>query len=177
MIELERTFLARGLPENLGDFSFKEMIDLYIPQNSQHPVMRIRKNGDKYEITKKEPIRVSNSSIQREQTIILEKDEFEALIEIGGKKVSKDRYLYKTNDYEAEIDIFKDELEGVVLVDVEFKNEKDMDDFEMPNFCLVEVTQEKFLAGGMLAGKSYKDIEFDLERLDYKKLDLENKNR
>jgi CYTH domain-containing protein len=177
MIELERTFLAKELPENLSDFSFKEMIDLYIPEDSLHPVMRIRKNGDKYEITKKEPTEGADSSVQREQTIILEKDEFETLLRVGGKKVSKDRYLYKIDNYNAEIDIFKDNLAGLVLVDVEFKNEEDKDDFKMPDFCLIEVTQEKFLAGGMLAGKSYEDIESDLDKLNYKKLNLEKKNR
>ena len=44
------------------------------------------------------------------------------------------------------------------------------DSFVMPEFCLVDVTQEKFGAGGMLAGKSYEDIEQHLKRFGYVKL-------
>ncbi len=40
----------------------------------------------------------------------------------------------------------------------------------MPDFCLVEVTQEDFVAGGMLCGKSYEDIKADLDRYGYTKL-------
>lgn len=39
----------------------------------------------------------------------------------------------------------------------------------MPDFCLADVTQEKFTAGGILAGKKYSDIEAELEKYGYKK--------
>ena len=42
----------------------------------------------------------------------------------------------------------------------------------MPDFCLADVTQEVFIAGGMLCGKCYKDIEDDLARIGYKKLSV-----
>ena len=40
----------------------------------------------------------------------------------------------------------------------------------MPDFCLADVTEEIFIAGGMLGGKKYKDIEIDLKKFNYKKL-------
>ncbi|MEK6905851.1 MAG: hypothetical protein AABX24_05615 [Nanoarchaeota archaeon] len=43
----------------------------------------------------------------------------------------------------------------------------------MPNFCLAEVTQEDFIAGGMICGKTYEDIEDDLRKFKYNKLFLE----
>jgi hypothetical protein len=55
-------------------------------------------------------------------------------------------------------------------VDIEFEKEKDKDSFVAPDFCLKDVTQEKFIAGGMLAGKSYEDIEKNLKNLGYKKI-------
>lgn len=39
-----------------------------------------------------------------------------------------------------------------------------------PDFCLVDVTQETFLAGGMLCGKRYADIEAGLDRFGYRKI-------
>ena len=35
----------------------------------------------------------------------------------------------------------------------------------------LEVTNEEFLAGGMLCGKSYEDLKENLEKFNYKKID------
>ena len=44
------------------------------------------------------------------------------------------------------------------------KTEEEKNKFGMPDFCLADVTQEDFIAGGYLAGKGYVDIEKELER-------------
>jgi CYTH domain-containing protein len=170
MIELERTYLAKNLPKDLEVYPKKEVFDLYIPESHPHPVIRLRKNGDKYEMTKKEPVSGSDSSIQEEQTIALEKDEFDALLRVQGRALRKIRYNYKKDGFNFDLDVFKDRLEGLVVVDIEFEKEKDKDSFVAPDFCLKDVTQEKFIAGGMLAGKSYEDIEKNLKNLGYKKI-------
>ena len=61
-------------------------------------------------------------------------------------------------------------MEGLVLVDIEFETPEEKNAFMMPDFCLVDVSQEEFIAGGMLAGKKYRDIEDDLARYEYKKI-------
>lgn len=66
MIELEKTYLARYLPRGLAACDCAEVIDIYIPADSVHPKLRIRKNGRKYEITKKEPVQGNDSSHQVE---------------------------------------------------------------------------------------------------------------
>ncbi|MBS3117292.1 hypothetical protein J4430_00205 [Candidatus Woesearchaeota archaeon] len=172
MIELEKTYLAKELPKNLRSCKFKEIIDIYIPKTSRHPTLRIRKNGDKYEVTKKEPVSGLDSSCQEEQTIVLREDEFKSLEKIDGKRIRKLRYYYNYHDRRGEVDIFQDSLKGLVLVDFEFETIQEKDEFEMPNFCLVDITQEKLFAGGMLCGKSYEDIEENLRGLGYKKLFL-----
>ena len=172
MLELEKTYLAKNLPQNLKDYTFKEIIDIYIPKNADHPVLRLRKNGDAYEMTKKQPIVDSDASRQIEQTIILSKEEFGALEKIEGKKTHKFRYYYDYKGNIAEIDIFMDDLAGLAIIDFEFKTDQEKDFFLMPDFCLADVTQEKFLAGGMLCGKKYEDIKKDLDRFNYQKLFL-----
>jgi CYTH domain-containing protein len=169
-IELEKTYLAKYLPDDIKKFPSKEIKDIYLPKKSHHPVLRIRKNGDNYQMTKKEPITGNDSSEQTEHTIKLSKDEFAALEKLSGKEVRKIRYYYKQRDRTYEIDVFKDALAGLVLVDVEFINKKDKDVFEMPDFCSAEVTQEVSFAGGMLAGKKYKDLEKALKKYKYKKI-------
>jgi CYTH domain-containing protein len=173
MIELEKTYLAKYLPDNLADCESKEIIDIYIPASAEHPKLRIRKNGDKFEMTKKQPVNDGDASHQEEQTIILDKDEFDALNKLDGRRTHKIRYYFDFAGQMAEIDVFQDLLEGLVLVDFEFEAMEEKNSFEMPDFCLAEVTQEDFIAGGMICGKDYEDIEKDLEKFGYKKLLLE----
>lgn len=168
-IELERTFLIKYIPDGLAECDFKEIMDIYFPQNVPHPVSRIRKKGDKYEITKKEIINGNDSSEQSEKTIPLSKDEFEALSKIEGKRLRKNRFYYPYENLIAEIDIYLDDLAGLVVVDFEFNSREEMEMFIMPDFCLVDVTQDEAVAGGVLAGKKYEDIEEELNQYEYKK--------
>jgi len=173
MIELERTFLAKRIPDGLKNCKSKEIIDIYIPLSEEHPKLRIRKNGDKFEMTKKQPVNGNDSSKQKEDTIILNEKEFNSLSELDGKKLHKIRYYYDYNGIVAEVDVFLDELKGLILVDFEFEKEEEKNNFKMPDFCLADVTQDVFCAGGILCGKNYKDIEKDLNKYKYKKLIFE----
>jgi adenylate cyclase len=170
MIEKELTFLAKHLPKGLENCKFKEIIDIYIPEDAEHPKIRIRKNGDKYEITKKEPINKKDTSEMKEETIQLTKEEFQALSTIKGKKLRKLRYYYNHDGKIAEIDVFQDDLKGLVSIDFEFETSEQKNKFQMPNFCLVDVTQEKFSAGGMVCGKCYEDLIEILNKFNYKKI-------
>ncbi|HSH31081.1 MAG TPA: hypothetical protein VK963_00215 [Candidatus Saccharimonadales bacterium] len=173
MIENERTYLAKSLPD-LSNSSSSEMLDIYIPRAAEHPVLRIRCRGEKCEITKKEPVQAGDASRQSEQTIGLTETEFNELAGLEGKRIRKIRYVYDYQGRQCEIDVFQDHLEGLVLVDFEFAEAESqaMERFELPDFCLAEVTQETFIAGGMLCGKSYGDIEGELARFNYQKLTL-----
>ncbi|NTW15418.1 MAG: hypothetical protein HGA38_03535 [Candidatus Moranbacteria bacterium] len=170
MIELERTYLAKRLPEGLSDAPSKEMLDIYLPVIARHPVLRLRKNGDRYEMTKKTQLTEADSSRMEEQTIRLSEEEYAALSSVPGKRVGKVRYRYGYEWLTAEVDVFTGALEGLVLVDFEFETEAEKDTFPMPDFCLVEVTQEEFIAGGFLAGKTYDDIAPGLTRFGYTRL-------
>jgi CYTH domain-containing protein len=168
MIELEKTFLAKFIPEGIRDG--ESMLDIMIPSSARHPVLRIRKKGEKFEMTKKYPVE-NDASKQHEFTIPLTKEEFEELEKnIEGKRLEKRRYIYDLNGKICKIDVFQKKLNGLVLVDFEFETEEEKENFQIPDFCLKEVTHEEFIAGGMLVGKIYEDIEQKLELLGYKRL-------
>lgn len=172
MIELEKTYLVKYLPKGMAKCKHKEVFDVYFPAKRKHPFLRLRKNGDRYEMTKKQPVHGTDSSEQLEQTIPLDKDEFKNLSEARGKSVRKIRYYYESGGRTAEIDVFQDALKGLVLADFEFTKKEDKNNFAMPDFCLCDVTQDKFLAGGMLCGKSYNTISKSLRKFGYKKVEL-----
>ena len=169
-IELERTFLAKYIPENLDRFEYKEILDIYIPINSPHPTLRIRKCGEIFEMTKKQIANGNDSSELIEHTISLSQDEFEEFLVMEGKRLHKNRFYYPYENRIAEIDVYLDDLAGLVAVDFEFSSREEMEKLQMPDFCLVEVTQDEVIAGGMLAGKKYGDIEKDLKRYGYAKI-------
>ncbi len=169
MLELERTFLAKSVPKDLQSRPHKRIVDLYVENGTGKLDLRLRQSGDTYEMTRKRPVEGTDSSKQEEQTIALEKEEFESLSHATVRKIEKIRYYYPYGDLTAEFDIFKGDLAGLVLVDFEFKTEEEMRAFVMPDFCLADVSQEAFVAGGVLAGKSYPHIEAELSKYHYRK--------
>ncbi len=170
--EYELTFLVRSVPEDVLTSRSSEIIDVYIPISAAHPIVRIRKSGGKYAITKKQPINEGDASHQIENTIPLTEKEFDALNKVEGKRVRKIRYYYTKGEFGYEIDVFQDELLGLVVADVEFNSNEEKSKFNKPDWFLADVTQEDFIAGGMLCGKSYEDIQDHLDRFQYKQIKL-----
>ncbi len=170
-IEQELTYLAASFPEGIESATPTRLKDVYIPDtDGVHPQLRLRQKGDKYEITKKVPLKEGDASAHTELTIPLKEDEFLALEKSSSKIVEKDRYVIDIDGHPAEIDVFVGDLDGLVLIDFEFNDEAAKNNFTPPSVCLVDVTQEKFIAGGLLAGKSYSDIQADLDEYNYSAL-------
>jgi len=170
--ELELTFLPRSLPAGVASSPFKEITDLYVPASSAHPGLRIRKAGERLEITKKRPVEEGDASRQLETTISLTEAEHLALSRANGKLVAKRRHYYQEGGRTYEVDVFLGDLSGLVLVEIEFRSAAEKTAFAAPGWCLADVTQEDFIAGGMLAGKRYADIESRLGTFGYKKIEL-----
>ena len=175
-IELEYTFLAKFLSPEVRENRVKptRIIDIYIPDTQGHSHLRlrakIRENDEKYEITKKLPLKNGDASAQTENTIPLTKAEFDALAKSSDKCVVKDRFNLQIENREAEVDVFREKLGGLVLIDFEFSSEEEKRNFAKPQIALADVTQEDFIAGGMLAGKSFAEITLELARFGYEKL-------
>lgn len=168
-IELELTYLASQLPQEISNVNPKRLIDIYVPElGVDHARLRLRQKGDSYEITKKIPIVEGDASAHNEMTIPLDNLEFNALSTASNKRIIKDRYNVVIDGYPAEVDVFREELSGLVLIDFEFSSEEEKNNFQKPTVCLADVTQENFIAGGLLAGKTYEDISAELLRFNYK---------
>lgn len=170
MIELEKTYLIKYIPEDLNSFPFKTITDRYIPVNSAHPKLRFRNNDGRHTLTKKYPVNDGDASSQIEETIILNDEEAKEIEKINSKIVSKKRFYYHYQDMPFEIDVFLDKLEGLILVDAEFESEEEKNKFVTPEFCLADVTQETDFAGGIICGKKYSDLEKTLDKYGYKKI-------
>ena len=156
-MELEKTYLCPEVPAQYVSGEPTRIIDVYIPEASAHPTLRLRQNGDTYEITKKTPVD-NDPSRQLEETIQLTKEEFGALLGASMRRIEKLRVPLVYDGFEGELDVFGGEHTGLVLVDFEFVNTDDKEKFRPPSFCSADVTLEDAIAGGILSGLKHEEL-------------------
>lgn len=171
-LELEKTYLLKTLPAGLADCRSEIISDAYIPVSARHPVLRLRRRGDNYVLTKKEP-EDGDASRMTEHTIQLSPEEAAAFDALSAKRFTKRRYYCTIEGHAAEVDIYGADLAGLAIVDFEFTNDTDKAALTMPEICLADITHEEALAGGILAGKTYADLADVLARYNYQPLFLE----
>ncbi len=140
--------------------------------NEDHPHLRLRRNGERLELTKKYPKSIDSSLEMIEETIKLNEKEFAALKKLESSKQSKIRYNYRYNNIDAEIDIWTEDLEGLAIIEFEVTSKEIAETLEIPDFCLVEITNIEWLAGGKLSGKKYAELTEKLEEFGYKPLKI-----
>lgn len=170
MIETERRFLLKFIPLQIRELNSIEIEDYMILTGEPHPHIRMRRKGETYELTKKYPKQETKEMEMIEETITLNKIEFDVFKKLPHTDQTKKRYTFQENNYTVEVDLWEDQLQGLGIVEFEFKTLEEARTFTPTSYCLTEVTQQEWLAGGMLSGKSYIDIEDDLEKLNYHKL-------
>lgn len=172
-IETERRFLLKSLPENLTKYPRSRIEDIKIITGEPHPHLRLRRKDEKFVLTKKYRAEGTSGQMQMiEEHIDLNEAEYNAISKIHSTSLSKYRYFYNLNGFTAEIDVFDNDLKGLVIMEVEFGNESDARNFVMPEICLCEITGIEALAGGILSGKNYDDISSELDKYEYKPLYL-----
>jgi len=170
IIELELSYLAAAIPEGLEKCEHKTLSDVYFPASAAHAKLRIRQKGDTFELTKKTQADPNNAGNQREENIQLTLEEYGALAAGEGRSLTKTRYYLPYRGLTAEVDVFEGALAGLIIIEFEFDSPEVKNAFVMPDFCLADVTQEEFIAGGVLAGKSYADLQPQLEQFRYRPL-------
>ncbi|SRR6266568_86666 len=169
-IEIEVTYLAARVPEDLAGCICKELEDIYFPATAEHAKVRIRRSDKVYEFTKKTPLDQNDAGRQKEENVALTGDEFAALAKGDGRRLVKTRYYLPYDSLIAEVDIFQGELAGLVIIEFEFKSPEAKEAFTMPNFCLADITQDAYFAGGLLAGRTYAEVAPELARYHYQPL-------
>jgi CYTH domain-containing protein len=76
-----------------------------------------------------------------EEEMELDRDHFESLWRLTeGQRVVKTRHVIPHGDRDIELDVYEDELEGLLTAEVEFPDEEAAEEFEPPNWFGEEVT-------------------------------------
>ena len=146
-MEIERKFLLKNIPENLTSYPCRHIEQGYLCTN---PVVRIRRDNDKYELTYKG----KGSMVREEYNLPLNQTAYEHLKEkIDGRLIAKKRYMIPLDKYTIELDVFEGELAPLILAEVEFSSEEDANSFTAPDWFGEDVTFSKLYHNSYLSQK------------------------
>lgn len=133
-MEIERKYLVKTLPENLESYPCRFLEQGYL---CTEPVVRVRQDNDKYELTYKS----KGLMIREEHNLPLTKESYEHLkTKADGRIITKKRYMIPYEGHTIELDIFEGELDWLVLAEVEFSSEEDANLFIAPEWFEEDVT-------------------------------------
>ena len=117
-MEIERKYLVLHLPGPLESYACRILEQGYL---NTSPVVRIRRDNDRYELTYKSAGLMS----RQEYNLPLDDKSYEHLLtKIDGRLIKKKRYMIPLSSaLTAELDIFEGDLAPLMLVEVEFDSE------------------------------------------------------
>ena len=160
-VERERRYLLRDLPEGLTRADpHLQITDNYITGSR----LRIRKVRDprtnKWTVKFTQKFAPDPNDLSR--TIItntyLNALEAEVLSVFNSNEIRKNRYSFEFEGRKFAIDMFLGDLFGLVLAEVSFDNDEELDGFPKPPFALADVTNEPLFSGGKLCELTFSDI-------------------
>lgn len=144
--ELERKFLLGRVPEGLEDDA--QIYDRYIERTSlrlrwvEHPGGRVE-----YKLNQKASPFPPNYGVMTITSVYLSEAEYEVLSGLPAHELRKRRY--HLDGYS--IDVFEADLAGLLLAEMEFTSEEEMEAHPLPDFAVREVSADLRYTGGSLA--------------------------
>lgn len=144
-MEIERKFTITKLPDALTDYPFRHIEQGYL---STEPVVRIRRQDDDYILTYK-----GTGMLAREEyNLPLTKEAYEHMKpKADGIVITKKRYNIPYGKYTIELDVFEDDLDGLIIAEVEFPSTDAAESFCPPEWFLEDVTYKKEYHNNYLA--------------------------
>ncbi|EEG74971.1 adenylate cyclase [[Clostridium] hylemonae DSM 15053] len=134
-MEIERKYLVSRLPGDLDGYPCRMIEQGYL---NTAPVVRIRRDNEKYELTYKS----EGHMVREEYNLPLTEEAYEHLLtKIDGRIITKKRYMIPYDDsLTIELDIFEGSLAPLRLAEVEFPDEASASAFTPPDWFGEDVT-------------------------------------
>jgi CYTH domain-containing protein len=166
-VERERRYLLPDLPEGLSRADHHSQItDNYLTGTR----LRIRKVRDPktnkwvVKFTQKfapDPADLSRTIITN---VYLNPIEAEMLAIFEANEIRKNRYRFEFADRQFSVDMFLGDLFGLVLAEVSFETDEEMDNFPTPPFAIADVTNNELFTGGKLSESNFEEIRAEIKR-------------
>jgi CYTH domain-containing protein len=166
-VERERRYLLADLPEGLTRADHHlQITDNYITGTR----LRIRKVRDPrtnkwvVEFTQKFAANPADLSRTMITNTYLNATEADTLAIFEANEVRKNRYPFEFAGRQFSVDMFLGDLFGLVLAEVSFETDEELDVFPKPPFALADVTNNEKFSGGRLSQLTFTDVRNEIER-------------
>ena len=166
-VERERRYLLQDLPEGLTRASSHVQItDNYLTGTR----LRLRKirNPQTNKWTVKLTQKFAPDAEDFSRTIItniyLNALEAETLGVFDANEIRKNRYPFEFEGRKFTVDMFLGDLFGLVLAEVSFETDEEIDNFRPPPFAIADVTGSEVFTGGRLCELTFTDIREEIRR-------------
>jgi len=168
-VERERRYLLQDLPEGLTrPDPHVQITDNYITGTR----LRLRKmreprtNKWTVKLTQKfapDPRDFSRTIITN---IYLNAMEVETLGISDANEIRKNRYPFEFEGRKWAVDMFLGDLFGLVLAEVNFETDEELDSFPKPPFAVADVTNLELFTGGRLCELTFEDIREEIMKTE-----------
>ena len=168
-VERERRYLLRDLPEGITRADpHLQITDNYMTGSRLRlrKVREPRSNKWTAKLTQKfapDPNDLSRTIITNTYLNALEAETLSTLF--NSNEIRKNRYHFEFEGRKFSADMFLGDLFGLVLAEVSFETDEELDNFTAPPFALAEVTNEPLFTGGRLAELTFSDVRAEIARL------------
>lgn len=161
LVERERRYLLQDLPEGLSRTAHHlQITDNYLTGTR----LRLRKVRDPQtnkwivKFTQKFAPNPKDLSRTLVTNTYLNPSEYEVLSVFEANEIRKNRYKFEFEGSRFAVDMFIGDLLGLVLAQVSFETDEELERFVPPPFALAEVTNNETFTGGRLCYLSFEDI-------------------
>ncbi len=146
LLERERKYLVTCAPQSVTDGSTLRQGYLAIDGNVS---VRVRDSGDRgCTLT----LKAGRGAVRTELEWPISVEQFDAVwAQTEGRRVHKTRYEFEEGGHVILLDVFADELSGLVMAEVEFDSDEAMAGFEAPGWFGPEVTDDPAYTNASLA--------------------------
>ena len=160
-VERERRYLLQDLPEGLSRADHHlQITDNYLTGTR----LRLRKVRDPktnkwiVKFTQKFAPSPTDSSRTIITNTYLNAMEAEVLSVFEANEIRKNRYAFEFEGRKFSIDMFLGDLFGLVMAEVSFETDEELDNFSKPPWALADVTNVEVFTGGRLCELTFEDI-------------------
>ena len=161
-VERERRYLLRDLPEGMTRADpHLQITDNYMTGSRLRlrKVREPRANKWTVKFTQKFAPNPDDSSRAIITNTYLNALEAEVLSSIfNSNEIRKNRYYFEFEGRRYHVDMFLGDLFGLVLAEVGFETDEELDNFQKPSFALAEVTNDPMFSGGKLCELTFSEV-------------------
>lgn len=159
-IEYERRFLVASDSDwqRFVEPYSKTFVDKYLTNSRLRLRLLTDSDSDRQLIKLTKKYESDSLYFQQISTIILSSAEYQIFDALEGNRLKKVRYYHNYQGQVYSIDVFENELKGLILCETERDNLEDLMSAEFPDYASREVTEDSFFTGGNLCGVTQSEL-------------------